>query len=464
MKNIKIYGFNFTIWAVLTLAFLLRSLLTIVVLAINNTSGAYTLDTESYLITARKLIESGQFTNSVQPEIFRTPGYPLLLIPGILLGQQELVAIFIQIMLSCFTIFLIYKIALAIWGESKIATFCALLYAVEPVSILWLTMLMPETLFTALITLFMYLLIKYFTEKSWKYLLCAAITLAASIYVRPIGYYLPLLIAAILLIGSLTTIQKNKILIIHACVFFLVAMGSVGIWQVRNYVKTGYSGFAAVSDYNLYCYNGASVIAKQKSITFEQMSEQLGCNNPAKYLNFHPEQQEWSQSKIYRYMGKEGKKMIMSNTWDASIVHLEGTLRTLIETPAKLYLKRFTRQRNPALSPSSQIPKLLTGQTSWRAIFSDFHLSPLVFFADLSLLLISAVYLLGVIAALLSSNFIKNRAMITLVSIAVYFLAVSGGIVGSHRFRLAITPIICLLAGYGLWLIVDKIKPKNIHD
>ncbi len=464
MKTTKIDGFNFTIRGVLTIGFLLRCLLTIVVLAINHTSAAYTLDTESYLITARKLIESGQFANSVQPEIFRTPGYPLLLIPGILLGQQELVTIFIQILLSCFTIFLIYKIALAIWGESKIATFCALLYAVEPVSILWLTLLMPETLFTALITLFMYLLIKYLTEKSWKHLLCAAITLAASIYVRPIGYYLPFLIAAILLIDSVTKIQKNKILMIHACVFFLVAMGSVGIWQVRNYVKTGYSGFAAVSDYNLYCYNGVSVIAKQKNITFEEMAEQLGCNNPAKYLKFHPEQQTWSQSKIYRHMGKEGKKMIMSNTWDASIIHLEGTLRTLIETPAKLYLKRFTRQRNLALSPSSQIPKFLTGQTSWKAIFSNFHLSPLLFFSDLSLLLISGVYLLGVTAALLSSNFLKNRAMITLVSIAAYFLAVSGGVAGGYRFRLAIMPIICLLAGYGLWLIVDKIKPKNIKE
>ncbi|MEG3900534.1 glycosyltransferase family 39 protein [Microcoleus sp. B4-C5] len=189
MKNTKISGFDFTIRGVLTIAFLLRCLLTIVILAINNISAAYTPDTDSYLVTARKLIESGQFVYSVQPEIFRTPGYPLLLIPGILLDQQEIVAIFIQIMLSCFTIFLIYKIALAIWGESKIATFCALLYAVEPVSILWLTLLMPETLFTALITLFIYLLIKYFTEKSWKQLLYAAITLAASIYVRPIGYY-----------------------------------------------------------------------------------------------------------------------------------------------------------------------------------------------------------------------------------------------------------------------------------
>ncbi|MEG4865197.1 MULTISPECIES: ArnT family glycosyltransferase [unclassified Microcoleus] len=464
MKSTKIYGFNFTIRGVLIIGFLLRCLLTSVMLAINHTSGAYTPDTESYLITAKKLIESGQFATGVQPEIFRTPGYPLLLIPGILLGQQELVAIFIQILLSCFTIFLIYKIALAIWGESKIATFCALLYAVEPVSILWLTLLMPETLFTALITLFIYLLIKYFTERSCKYLLCAAISLVASIYVRPIGYYLPLIIAAILLIDSLTKIQKNKILIIHACVFFIVTMGSVGIWQVRNYVKTGYSGFAAVSDYNLYCYNGLSVIAKQKNIAFEKMAEQLGCNSRAKYLKLNPEQQEWSQSQIYRYMGKEGKKMIFSHTWEASIVHLEGTLRTLIETPAKLYLKRFTRQRNPALSLSSQIPKLLTGQTTWTAIFSNFHLSPLVFFTDLSLLLISGVYLLGVTATLLSNNFLKNRAIIALVSIVAYFLALSGGVAGGYRFRLAIMPIICLLAGYGLWLIVDKIKPRNIHE
>lgn len=95
--------------------------------------------------------------------------------------------------------------------------------------------------------------------------------------------------------------------------------------------------------------------------------------------------------------------MIMSNTWDASIVHLEGTLRTLIETPARLYLKLFTRQRNPALTPSYQIPKVLTGQKTWKAIFSNFHLSPLVFFAELSLLLISGAYLLGVTTALLSS-------------------------------------------------------------
>jgi len=464
MRNTKISGFSFTIWGVLTIAFLLRCFLTIVVLAINHTSTAYTPDTESYLVTARKLIESGQFATGVQPEIFRTPGYPLLLVPGILLGQQELVAIFIQIMLSCFTIFIIYKLALAIWGERKIATFCALLYAVEPVSILLVTLLMPETLFTALITLFMYLLIKYFTEKSWKPLLGAAITLAASIYVRPIGYYLPFLMAAILLISSLRKNHKNKSFMIHSCIFFVVAMGSVGIWQVRNYVKTGYSGFAVVSDYNLYCYNGLSVIAKQKKIAFEEMSEQLGCNNPAKYLKFHPEQQEWSQSRIYRYMGKEGKKMIMSNTWEASIIHLEGTIRTLIETPAKLYLKRFTRQRDPALSLSYQIPKFLTAQTTGRAIFSNFSRSPILFFADLSLLLISGVYLLGVTTALLSSNFLKNRAMITLVSIAAYFLAVSGGVAGGYRFRLPIMPIICLLAGYGLWLIVDKIKPKNIHE
>ncbi|NJK68385.1 MAG: hypothetical protein HC941_19300 [Microcoleus sp. SU_5_3] len=53
--------------------------------------------------------------------------------------------------------------------------------------------------------------------------------------------------------------------------------------------------------------------------------------------------------------------------------------------------------------------------------------------------------------------------MITLFSVAVYLVTLSG-VVGGNRFRLTITPIICLLAGYGLWLIVDKIKHKIIQD
>lgn len=47
-------------------------------------------------------------------------------------------------------------------------------------------------------------------------------------------------------------------------------MSSLGIWQIRNYITTGYSGFTAVSDYNLYCHNGASVIASKKKMPIKK--------------------------------------------------------------------------------------------------------------------------------------------------------------------------------------------------
>lgn len=451
IKNTERFMPKFTILSVLLVALLMRFLLPVLALSITQDLEMFNRgDTLSFIIPAKKLIEFGQFLNiDNQPELFRTPGYPLLLIPGILVGHVEVVTIFIQIIIDCLTVYLIYKIALLLFERDEIAIICALLYAIEPLPILRSAFLMSETLHTTLLTLFLKLLLEYFKNKSGKHLALAAMTLAASIYVRPIGYYLPFLITAILLVWNFQKMQYRKNLIIHTCIFLVVAMGSVGIWQIRNYVKAGYSGFAAVSDYNLYCYNGAALIAYQKSIEFEDSHEQLGCTKHEKYFMLHPEQRQWSQAKIYRYMGKEGKKMILSQPLTYSIIHLKGMFATLVQTPANRYVPLFVGRFDRSLTPSYQ---------------NLDRYSSIVFWTNLSLSLLSGVYLLGAATALLSKRFLNNWSMITLVSVAVYFLTVSGGIVGSHRFRLAIMPIICLLAGYGLWLIVDNIKPKNILE
>ncbi|WP_377479771.1 MAG: glycosyltransferase family 39 protein [Microcoleus anatoxicus] len=343
IKNTQKFMPNFTILSVLLLALLMRVLLPVLALSITQNLEMFNRgDTLSFIIPAKKLIEVGQFLNiDNQPELFRTPGYPLLLIPGLLVGNVENVTIFIQIILDCLTVYLIYKIALLLFKKDEIAIVCALLYAIEPLPILRSAFLMSETLHTTLLTLFLKLLLEYFKNKSGKHLALAAITLAASIYVRPIGYYLPFLITAILLIWNLKKMQVRKIFIIHTCIFLVVAMGSVGIWQIRNYVKAGYSGFAAVSDYNLYCYNGSALIADEKRIEFEDSHEQLGCTKNEKYFMLHPEQRQWSQAQIYRYMGKEGKKMILSQPLTYSIIHLKGMFMTLVQTPANRYVPLF---------------------------------------------------------------------------------------------------------------------------
>ena len=43
----------------------------------------YEGDSMSYLQPAKEMIESGTFSVAGHPELFRTPGYPLMLVPGL---------------------------------------------------------------------------------------------------------------------------------------------------------------------------------------------------------------------------------------------------------------------------------------------------------------------------------------------------------------------------------------------
>ncbi len=456
---------NYPILVVLLLAFTLRAALSVLAFSIHQHYHIFdAFDTPSYINPAKNLIELGQFSNGGKPEILRTPGYSLFLIPGILSGHIYFVTITLQIILSSYTTYLIYKIALIAFHQVKIAIFCAFLYAIEPLSLMFSTLIMSETLFTNLITLFLYQLIKYFTEHSAKQLIFAAITLTAAIYVRPIGYYLPFLVATILLVSIFTKKNKSKILIVHACIFFVVVMGSVGLWQVRNYVKAGYSGFAAVSDYNLYCYNAATVMAYKNKIPRLEMQKKLGCTTKRHDLSFtddyfilHPQRRQWSQSQIYRNLAKEGKEIIKANLFSYAMVHLEGMLRVLISSPASRYVQFLLLSSDYNQSALYQIPDVLIGRISWRGMLDFAQRMPVLFAIDLSFVLLSGVYYLGVGRALLSKKLLNEMPMILLVSVGAYFL-VLGGVPGNHRMRNPLEPIICLLAGYGLSLIINRIK------
>lgn len=471
MKLQNIIKNNYPILAVLLLALTLRAALSVVSFSIHQNYHIFdTFDTPSYVNPAQNLIGLGQFFNGGKPEIFRTPGYPLFLTPGIISGHMYLVTIALQIVLSCFTVYLIYKIALITFDRVIIATLCAFLSAVEPLSIMFSTLIMSETLFAALITLLLYQLIKYFTDRSGKQLFFAAITLTAAIYVRPIGYYLPFLITALLLIWIVSKRIKSKILIVNACILFVIVMGSVGFWQVRNYVKAGYSGFATVSDFNLYCYNAATVMAYKNKTLRSEMQKKLGCTLNRQdlsltedYFILHPERRQWSQSQIYRNLAKEGKEIIKAHPFSYAIIHLEGMLRVLISSPASRYVQFLLPSSDYNQSALYQIPDVLIGRISWREMLDFAQRMPVLFAIDLSFVLWSGVYYLGVGRALLSKKFLNEMPMILLVSVGAYFLVV-GGVPGNHRMRNPIMPIICLLAGYGLWLIVDNIKPKNIQD
>jgi len=177
-NSIKIAHLN--IWFVLGLALFLRTLLPVVGFCYTRDATIfYTPDSASYIVPARELIAHHRFFSdgslqaavwnkpvAAAPDTVRTPGYPLLLTAGLLCGRLESVTIALQIVLSCFTVCIVFRTALLLFESEQIALIAAAFYAIEPLSILFSSLLAPETLFTAVLMTGMYYFLRYLKRQS----------------------------------------------------------------------------------------------------------------------------------------------------------------------------------------------------------------------------------------------------------------------------------------------------------
>ncbi|MGH9907686.1 MAG: glycosyltransferase family 39 protein, partial [Pyrinomonadaceae bacterium] len=227
-------------------------------------------DTSSYIQPTQELLSDGTFSLNGNAELKRTPGYSLVLGPGITVNHVEVVTIAIQILLGALSVWLVFLISLQIFASYRCALIAAWLYAIEPLSILYTSKLLTETWFGTLLLLSMYFLIRHLNRREarpfTKCLFVSAVTLAATAYVRPVSYFLPIFIflgwVLVILIGYRTKrVSSVGVKLTSAIGFFVVSMSLIAAWQVRNYVQAGYSGFSGVPDSNLYFYLGAATLA-----------------------------------------------------------------------------------------------------------------------------------------------------------------------------------------------------------
>ena len=67
----------------------------------------------------------GRHTRPDEPEIVRTPGYPVFLLPGLAAGHVIPVTIALQVLASCLTVYLVYRITLLLFERRRLAVSCA---------------------------------------------------------------------------------------------------------------------------------------------------------------------------------------------------------------------------------------------------------------------------------------------------------------------------------------------------
>lgn len=444
---------RFNIWFVLGVALFLRALLpTLGYCYTRDASIFYTPDTASYIEPARELVSHHRFFSSGAPEIVRTPGYPLLLTPGLLIGRLELTTITLQVLLSCFTVFMVYRTAYLLFEREKIALIAAALYAIEPLSILFASLLAAETLFTAVAMVGVYFFVKYLRRQSLGDLLVSAAALAASVYVRPIGYFLPLIIAPGLAAWALVTHRQDKLRVLaHACAFVIVSVGLTGLWQIRNKVEIGYSGFSAIASDNMYFILAASVLAAHQHVPYYVMRDRLGYQDQRTYLQEHPEQKTWSAARRVDYMNQAAEHILLDSPLTYVRIYFDGLLRATFDPVSTEFLRFFDLYPKQAELLTVEVDKGII--TTVKALL----VSPLLFWSIAVLLPLQLMYLSCGCITLCSAE-ILDAAILAVVFIVGYYMAIAGGPGDWGRFRHPAMPIICMLAGNGLGVVWSRLK------
>jgi hypothetical protein len=431
-------------------AAVVRLALLVVTLARNGTSALIQLDSATYLEPGRNLLLHGRFVVDGIPDLLRTPGYPLFLAITSLAGLTA--AAVVNVILSVFSVFLVWRLGRVVSGEDRIALCAAWIFAFEPMSVVHSVCLASDTLFLTLYLLSMERLAVFLRSRRLPALVAAGLWLAAATFVRPVSYYLPVALA----IGLFVVLARKHSIRWKAPALLLIGvMPWLAAWQIRNRIETGYNGFSSISDVNLYFLTAAEVTARVEHRPWLEVRNELGYLGGQDYkqqaylyqpyLTRNPKQAGWSQGQRLAFMHAEAIRVIRTNY--GVYIHyclLTPLFKTVFNPGAGnydslLHLEGFNLTTNIVedgpVSMAFSLAKAHPWVATEKAAFE-------VVLLGLYLLAIRGIFHEG----------IYRSCLWLLLGTSLYFYAVTGvggGPGADARYRLPIMPAVCILAAAG---------------
>jgi 4-amino-4-deoxy-L-arabinose transferase-like glycosyltransferase len=429
-------------------------------------------DSASYINPAKALLYTGRLAirpdNPDIPEITRTPGYPLFL-AGLfwIFGQTYIPVILMQILLGLGTIAITYHIGLKLWGD-RIALIGAVLLALDASSLFSAQMVLSDTLFAFLFCLAVSKGIDVFCEpnRTMVHLAACSIFLAFATLVRPIIYYLIIIVMIILTtIWKLYWHQRWRKICVLLAVVFIPWVVLIGGWQFRNYLSTGSLTFTTIQSRNLLFYRAADVIARRDGIPLEEAQRRLGYQN---YRELYPETRTWTETQLHRRWKDEGIKIIRDHPGLLIKSELLGIVKMLFgpgESGLLVYLGLEAKEGRPGISLFKMSPREYV--RTW--IFKNPGQFGLFVFSSSYLMVVYigvviALWLLIGIRKRANRDYVKSKTFkgsnLFIWGITLYLVLISAGPEAYSRFRVPVIPFFSLYGGYGLYHIVSHIFYK----
>ena len=390
-------------------------------------------DSPEYLRLADSLT-GGHFTHNGVPEVLRTPGYPLFVALGVFIGHPIGLTILLQVILGSLAAVTVYALAedttasLGYCDARRVALSAGLFYALDPLSVVYSSFVLSETLFTTLLLAHLSMLLRYFKTGSLWYVVMSGALAVAATFVRPAAMYWPFVVGGVLLFLRVPNRVGHVFArLVPAVVFLVITLTPLMLWTARNQHVAGYSQYSAAGDYNLYI-NLGSAIEGIEWTTARQRADMLAMQNG------------WTPAERYEFMRREGIRLIVSQPMTYLVVHAKAILESL--TPG---FTMYVRIYHPDYGSESTLERLFGG-TALR-VPDLLSALPVYFLVGLAC---AGQYGLA-LAGLRRGMMARNGVTVLLWASAVYFLLMAGAVanMATSRMRHPAMPVICVLAGLG---------------
>lgn len=381
----------------------------ITIAALRRGSEAFLVpDSETYLTPALTLLRHFAFDDRYgDPELGRTPAYPLLLTLGWALDAPIAYALILNVALSALIVILTFRVARHVLDE-RTATICAWVVALEPTMMTWSLKVMPEMLLVVCLLLFA---LAALHDKP----VAAGVALAAAAYAKPIAY--PLVFLAALLLRR------------RALVYLATVIVCLAPWHIRNAVRTGYAGFSTIAERAVYLGAGGSVIAQREQRPHDDVRREM--------MEKHALRSSRGDPARFARIRDEGAAIVADDPLTWLKIHAKGIVRTLVDPGAVEYLRFFGLYAEGGRAAMAQGGLAAAA----RAFPLGFWLSIVLAVLLLPLLVLPLIGALRVPGE-------RRMAFALFALIAGYLIIVSGGIHGYHRFRVPAVPFLVLMSAF----------------
>lgn len=378
-----------------------------------------TLDGEGYLALARDFPRA--YVDEASPvygiALQYPPGYPAFAAAVLsLTGDSTRGLALAQCLVAAATLWLVYVLARRLLGDGP-AMLAALLLALDPASAIYSVVSQPEALFTGLVVASALALTRALEGRP-RAALVAGTLLGLAMLVRPIGVLLPLAAAAVVVWRRGLSLPVARL----AGLVLLPGLLLGGAWVARNRAVTGVSFFAAIEGANGLYYRAAGALAMSEGIPVAVARSRLAeeeLRRGSQHLD--------AGGRIRLQTG-----MMLEVLSNHPLGTLQAALQGWVRLSAGTGLSALSALRG---DPDPE------GNAGGKPLLNALLAAPL------------AVVLLGAILAIPgipASRSVGERQTLALsFAYVAYFLLMSSFLEANTRFRVPMTPFLCLLAGLG---------------